>query len=122
MFYQIIKISKGDFHVLNVYCSRGANKQQLFKDLMVLTRDTTCCIVVGDFNDNFLQDPKSKFIEHMLAEKLSQLVDTPTHVEGGLLDHVYVKGPRMELNVNVNFRYYSDHAAITVVKEDVTEL
>merc|ERR1712243_200112 len=50
--YQIIKISKGDFHVVNVYCSRRANKQELFIDLMLLTQDTESCMIVGDFNEN----------------------------------------------------------------------
>ena len=114
--YQMIRVTKGDFHVINVYCSRGANKQHFFNDLMMLTRGTVNCMIVGDFNENFLQEPKTRLIQHMLANNLLQLVDTPTHSEGGLLDHVYVKGSSMTFNIDVNFRYYSDHAAITVEK------
>ena len=114
--YQMIRVTKGDFHVINVYCSRGANKQHFFNDLMMLTRGTVNCMIVGDFNENFLQEPKTRLIQHMLANNLLQLVDMPTHSEGGLLDHVYVKGSSMTFNIDVNFRYYSDHAAITVEK------
>ena len=54
----------------------------------------------------------------MIAQKMSQLVETPTHAEGGLLDHVYVTNKEWQLNTEVNFRYYSDHAAITVMRDD----
>ena len=114
--YQMIKVTKNDYHVINVYCSKGANKQQLLKDLSALLRDTQFCIIVGDFNENFLQAPKPKFVHHMIARGFCQLVNTATHIEGGLLDQVYVQNSRWALATEVNFRYYSDHAAITVIK------
>ena len=83
---------------------------------------TLCCIIVGDFNDNFLKEPKSNFVQQMIAQKLTQLVETPTHAEGGLLDHVYVTNTKWQLNTEVNFRYYSDHAAITVMMSNDNEV
>merc|ERR1712168_408955 len=108
------KVSKADFHVINVYCSKGAAKQQLLKDLLSLVQGASDVITVGDFNENFLQNPKPKFIEHMNRQGLLQLVETPTHIEGGLLDHVYVKDAR-RFKTAVYFRYYTDHAAIAVL-------
>merc|ERR1712168_379616 len=111
------KVSKADFHVINVYCSKGAAKQQLLKDLLSLVQGASDVIVVGDFNENFLQNPKPKFIEDMMSRGLSQLVETATHIEGGLLDHVYVKEAR-RFKTAMNFRYYTDHAAISVFKSN----
>ena len=119
--YQITKVSNKDYHVINVYCSKGASKQQLSKDLCALTRGAQFCIIVGDFNENFLQEPKTRFVQYMILQKFSQLVETPTHIEGGLLDHVYVQNARWALDTEVNFRYYSDHAAITVMKSSIHE-
>ena len=120
--YQMIKLTGNRFSVINLYCSKGANKQQFFSDLMTLLRGTLCCIIVGDFNDNFLKEPKSNFVQQMIAQKLTQLVETPTHAEGGLLDHVYVTNTKWQLNTEVNFRYYSDHAAITIMKANDDEV
>ena len=74
------------------------------------------CLVIGDFNDNYLNEPKSPFVKHMLQQNFSQLVRSPTHAEGGLLDHVYVRNATWNLEVDVNFRHYSDHAAISVIQ------
>ena len=114
--YQVIKVSNNNYHVINVYCSKNANKQQLYKDLIALLRGTQLCLIVGDFNENFLQEPKPKFVQHMIARKFSQLVNTATHIEGRLLDHVYVQNTRWDFETELNFCYYSDHAAITVMK------
>ena len=114
--YQMTKVTHGDFHVINVYCSRGAAKQQLLKDLLSLLQGASD-VIVGDFNENFLRNPKSKLIEDMMSQGLSQLVETPTHIEGGLLDHVYVKDAR-RFETAMYFRYYTDHAAIAVVEKN----
>ena len=115
-FYQMIKVTNNHYHVINVYCSKGANKQQISLDLNALVQGTQFCFIIGDFNENFLQEPKTKFIQNMIAQNFSQLVKTPTHMEGGLLDQVYVKNAKWALETEVNFCYYSDHAAITVLR------
>ena len=113
--YQITKVTGKEFDVINVYCSSRANKRQLFEDLCALL-DEKFCLIVGDFNDNYLQQPKPKFVQHMIAQNNPQLVRVATHLEGGILDHVYVHNAQWPLEIDVNFRYYSDHAAILVIK------
>ena len=71
--YQMIQVTSCDFNVINVYCSKGANKQQLYKDICAMRGDRFC-LVVGDFNDNYLNEPKSPFVKHMLQQNFSQLV------------------------------------------------
>ena len=115
--YQITKVTHADFHVVNVYCSKGAEKRRLLNDLLSLLQGSSHVIIVGDFNDNFLQNPKPKFIEDMIRQGLSQLVESPTHIEGGLLDHVYVKDAS-RFKTATYFRYYTDHAAIAVLKSN----
>ena len=114
--YQMLKLKGVNFDVINVYCSRGASKRQLFEDLLKVKGDKFC-IIVGDFNDNFLQQPKSQFVQQMAKQKFKQPVTTPTHLEGAILDHVYIQNAKWELKVDINFRHYSDHAAISLVKD-----
>ena len=118
--HQMIKVSRNGFHVINVYCSKGANNQLLL-DLDALTKDPETYIVVGDFNENFLCNPKPTFVRQMNAKGFIQIVDLPTHIQGGCLDHVYVKQSQWKLATEVNFRTYTDHAAITVMVEPGSE-
>ena len=48
-----------------------------------------------------------------------QLIDTPTHRDGGIIDHLYIYQPEETMGVLINSSIftplYSDHAAISVV-------
>ena len=70
--------------------------------------------LVGDFNINFLNNPKDGILTKIMSNGFQQLVAQPTHIEGGLLDHIYCKRLSFEPLVAINFPYYSDHGAISV--------
>ena len=114
--YQLLKVSCEDYDVVNVYCSKGANKMEFLRDLGSLAKGARPCIIVGDFNINYLGDPKDQIISKITSCGFTQLVQVPTHQEGGLLDHVYSKRAPWKLDICVNYPYYSDHAAISIVK------
>ena len=70
-------------------------------------------IIVGDFNIDAYQESR---LSHLLAG-YSQFVDSPTHIAGSTLDHVYVKNGLQENNdikVSVLNIYFSDHDAARV--------
>ena len=52
----------------------------------------------------------------MSKSKFNQLVEAATHIEGGLLDHAYLKcvGDQREATVELCSNYYSDHDTVTV--------
>ena len=113
-YYQMSKISSEDFDVVNIYCSRGANKTEFLKDLGSLASAPRPCFIVGDFNINFLCDPKEQIVRKILSCGFTQIVNCPTHKAGGLLDHVYIKRLSWEPQIMINFPYYSDHGAISI--------
>ena len=115
--HQMTKVSKNDFCFINVYRSNGADNQQFLLDLDELTRDPATYVLVGDFNENFLCDPKPTLVRQLNARGFIQIVDSPTHIHGGCLDHVYVNQSQPTLATEVSFRNYTDHAAITVMAE-----
>ena len=50
-----------------------------------------------------------------LAEKsFVQLVDQPTHIEGNLLDHLYIRHAKTD-NVLLHHPYYSDHDSVMAI-------
>ena len=70
-------------------------------------------IVIGDFNVDFtIPNDLSNFLKN---EELTQIVDQPTHTEGGKIDHCYVSDQLKDtISVDYIFRYYTDHLAICV--------
>ena len=77
-------------------------------------------IIVGDFNFDAYQ--KSR-LSHLLAG-YSQIVDSPTHIAGSTLDHVYVKYGLQENNdikvsvLNIYFSYH-DAARVQISKTQI---
>ena len=114
--YQLSKVSCQEYDVINIYCSRGANKAEFLNDLGSLARGARPCFILGDFNINYFNDPKDMIIRKITSCGFDQLVEVPTHKEGGLLDHVYTKKLPWKVEIDVNHPYYSDHAAISIVK------
>ena len=110
------KVTSKEFDVVNVYCSQGANKAEFLKDLGSLAGMARPCFITGDFNVNFLREPKDTIVTKILSCGFKQIVRSPTHTEGGLLDHVYMKRVTWEPEVCLNFPYYTDHASISIVK------
>jgi len=114
--YQISKVSCEEFDVLNIYLSKGANKADFFRDLKKLASPQKMCIIIGDFNVDYLKIPQERLLTEITSLGFKQLVNHPTHVEGGLLDHVYIRRSNLETQVQINFPFYSDHAAIAIKK------
>ena len=114
--YQMVKVACDEFDVINVYRSKNANKSEFLKDLGCLARGTKACYIVGDFNIDFSVEPKDFVIRTILSNGFSQIVTTPTHLQGGLIDHVFCKNVSFEPQVRLSHCYYSDHALISVCK------
>lgn len=73
--------------------------------------------VLGDFNSNALCDILPPVLTRMNELNYKLLVTEPTHILGGLIDHVYVNNEfhNIEnLSVAIIPVYYSDHCAISV--------
>ena len=53
----------------------------------------------------------------LLSIGFSQLIKNPTHIDGGLIDHLYFLPSVETLNIAVETygKYYSDHDAICTV-------
>ena len=114
--YQISQVSDGKYNIVNLYLSKGANKQQFLHDLRSLVTGISNCVIVGDFNIDYLLNPNEMVISTLKSKGFTQLIETPTHTCGGLLDHVYTKQLKNKLETSLNFPYFSDHALISVME------
>merc|ERR1712105_322419 len=77
--YQMLKLKGVNFDVINVYCSRGANKVDFLRDLGSLAAAQRPCFITGDFNINYLRDPKDSIVAKILSCGFSQIVKGHTH-------------------------------------------
>ena len=70
-------------------------------------------VIIGDFN--FDTKETNIVTRFMKEKKLSQIVESPTHQAGRIIDHLYVSSEFMNcIELNVMFKYYSDHAALQI--------
>ena len=116
-FYQISRLSSSKTDVTNI--SRGANKANFLRDLGTLAKCMKPCIIVGDFNIDYNGNPNEVIIKTIESCKFKQFISSSTHIHGGLIDHVYVRESSKQYDVQINFPFYSDHAAISILEEDI---
>ena len=113
---QIIKAVFRTFTLIAVYRSPSRNSHsELANILCEIIPSKGSVMIVGDINIH----PKEKnynftrFNKKMANNGLSQIIDKPTHKDGNILDHVYVREvPIAEWRFH--HPYYSDHDAICV--------
>ena len=109
----------GNMQIAVVYKSPNIPQTAL---LTLLTRLVTyvsqCsmpCIILGDFNENLLQQQNTAIVSLMSNFSFTQLVSSPTTTQGTLLDHVYYRNPikpAEQAIVHVKDTYYSDHDTV----------
>ena len=113
--FQIMIISiKNKFDIFSIYRSPSSHDVNDFlKELIDDINPSKPTIICGDFNIDYKR-------EHVLSQTLAnlefdQIVDTPTHIQGHILDHFYIRYPNILKKCFLHSPYYSDHDAICVV-------
>ena len=79
-------------------------------------------VIGGDLNICVLAHPRNYVTQSLREMGFKQLVTRSTHIEGGLLDHVYLyegKNNKVAHIIEEFPKYYSDHDGIGLV---LTEL
>ena len=104
-----------DVDVIGVYRSQDGNTSCLIEKLEALIDETKTTIIGGDMNICVLSSPNNNMTKQMQRKGFTQLVNKATHIEGGLIDHVYLK--RCEdhqylWSIEDFPKYYSDHDSI----------
>ena len=115
LYLQITKLSTNTLDIINIYRSQEESFNSMKRHLQNLINIKKNTLIIGDFNFCYLE--KNNKLRNYLDELgFRQLVSSATHINGGLLDQVYIrqvegiKGAMVEQMSN----YYSDHDTITV--------
>ena len=112
---QISKVTSERMDVISVYRSQEEPLVSLKNQVEALLDPHKTTLVVGDLNFCY-KNSQNLFSNFMNQSKFNQLVETATHIEGGLLDHAYLKcvGDERKATVELCSNYYSDHDTVTV--------
>ena len=118
--YQFIKFKTDSLTIFCLYVSKGCNFVQLVNSLWDydFNNPDEYTIMMGDLN---FDAPGSNFLSHYLSRlEFKQIVGRATHLDGHILDHVYVpKNKVNEVDIKHHHVYYSDHDGLLVnVKKD----
>ena len=121
--FSITILETEDFDVIGVYRSQHGDVRRILERLDAMIDPGKTTIVGGDMNICILSSPDNYLTKQMLGKGFLQLVKKATHIEGGLIDHVYVKANKSckySWIVEDFPKYYSDHDSIglTLWKKD----
>ena len=114
---QITKLTGENFELITVYKAPKGNDSELknhFKNLIDLKKPTLVC---GDFNMCYIESKRNQSTTYLLQNGFKQLVREATHIEGGHIDHVYLRTDEsLSATVEIYSPYYTakDHDAICV--------
>ena len=120
----ITKLTSDELDVIGIYKSKEGNMMDIKSMLEDLINEEKTTIIGGDLNVCVLKQPTNYITKGLEENGFRQIVTKATHIEGGLIDHVYIKqGPSKKFTwVLEDFpKYYSDHDGLGLTLWQVGE-
>jgi hypothetical protein len=116
--FQMIHASFSDFDLLAVYCSPTRTNEttaQFVNDILALLTPRKQTYIMGDVNEEARDHGYIQM--RLLTAGFTQFISRPTHIQGGILDHVYAnRTPDLKIikDADVYPCYFSDHASVSL--------
>ena len=119
--YSAILLKTKEFQIVFLYLSSNCKKDSLFTILDSWIEKEIPTAIMGDMNAKFLVGEKLKkastrFVNMMTVRGFHQLIKEPTHLEGNIIDHIYVNNAMQcqTIAIQIDPVYYSDHDIISL--------
>ena len=114
---QLSKFTSGILDVIVLYRSQQGNKTEMNQLIKQLENAPIPLLVIGDFNFPYLEEGANCTQQFFKANKYSQLIREPTHIEGNILDQAYFRDEMalLEITAETQTKYYTDHRGIAVI-------
>ena len=116
--FSISKLECPKLDVIGVYRSQEGIVQDLIWQLQELITPGRTTVIGGDMNICALANPKNYISESLREMGFSQLVKNATLIEGGMIDHVYIKQgeiTKVSYIIEEFPKYYSDHDGVGII-------
>ena len=101
--------------VIFLYLSQRFDWEKLEELFQIWINPLKSIAVIGDVNIDYI-DEDHQMIRFLKENGFSQLIEKPTHIRGGLIDHVYVNKVLMKKNpfTSQGSVTYSDHDKVVL--------
>ena len=109
------KVSAKELDVIGVYKSSEGDSKDVIKQISDMIEDEKITVIGGDFNVCYYKHRNNIITKNLNELDFHQTVEQATHIEGGLIDHLYIKkrkGAEVSWIVEILPKYYSDHDCI----------
>ena len=116
--FSITKIENDKYDIIGVYRSQEGDVMNLITQLEILITEGKTTVIGGDMNVCGLAHPKNYITVTLIEKGFKQLVKKSTHIEGGLIDHMYLiqgKYDKFTYQVEEFPKYYSDHDGLGII-------
>ena len=113
----ITMIELEDLDIVTVYRSTDGDLGRLVNKLEDIINISKSTLVIGDMNVCNKKMPTNELRKFLEDKDFKQVINKATHIEGGHLNHVYIKnmGNYVETpDIVIIPKYYSDHDAICI--------
>ena len=125
--FSISKITSSQIDVIGVYKSIEGDWKDLVSKINELIDGNRFTIIGGDLNVCCSKLPNNHLTNKLKEMKFQQIVTQATHIEGGSLDHIYMKQiEEAEYDWELEYfpKYFSDHDALglTLWKTTIKEI
>ena len=115
--YSLSKVSSEKLDVFGIYRSKDGDARKMIGHLEEMIIENRTTIIGGDLNVCALKHQKNFIIEKLKELDFQQIVKQATHIEGGLIDHLYIKqgyDTDVTWELEVVPKYFTDHDCIRV--------
>ena len=119
---QVSKLSGVSLDIIVVYRAPNGNDGLLRDHLKNLIDSRRITLVCGDFNMCYIDNRKNRTTTFLLDSGFKQLVEEATHIDGGHIDHAYLRTQEnIQVHADIYSPYYTsnDHDAICLSFDDI---
>ena len=111
---QVMKTIYEKIEVINVYRSSNGQMKELIEKLREIINSKKLTIITGDFNLCAREEKTNRVIMFLQEIGFSQLVKDASHIQGRIIDHIYINCTEVVIDIERYSPYYSDHDALLV--------
>ena len=114
---QISKITIDDIDFISLYRSNNHSILEVRDALTSIVDVGKPTLITGDFNLCSKKNENNAIMKSLIQRGFQKIIDRPTHIQGGHIDHVYWLDKNCRFNLpTVEFYspYWTDHDALLV--------
>ena len=114
---QLTKLIGDQIELIVVYKAPSGKDSELARHLEGIINPKTSTLICGDFNMCYIEQRRNMSTSYLLSQNFKQLINEATHINGGHIDHIYLKTSKA---ISVTTELYSpyftakDHDALLV--------